>query len=641
MITVKNLYVGNEVESYCLCGLTGGMNIITSVENHVGKTIVMQSIMYALGADPLFPPSFKDKSYLFIVDVDFDGHALSFLRNKNLFVVKDGETISPFEGKGSFDKYWSETIERIPSVVKDGRPVCVGLPLFTQMAFVPQSKRDTSRVIGSYFNRDDFIEMIYSLAGLESRHIDTKEEAALKARRDVLRTKRKELIRKAKALKAPGSSLAAVSPTADRLERERIVKQLDEITAKISKLRNKRNHAYARQKKNEIVLSELRSLNNTISAGDIVCLRCGSNQIGYRVPESSYVFDVTTSDMRTQIMMTVSAKIDAYVNEIRQLDSEIRLLQRKFNALSESQELTLEDVFAARDGYQDIEEIDQELSEVNDEIDSITDQLEQARQVTSELKEERKRFMGRILDAMSSVRRTINDDPDSAEYDSLFSTSVNAYSGSEVTEYYLARVYALAKHVHHGLPILIDSFRAEELSSRREERALPLLAELPNQVILTATLKGEEQGKYRGREGFNHVDFTGYTVNKLLSTKDNDIFAQKVEEFGLVLDCSSIHPSRTFATAIDDADIVNIASAVDLPSVDLPRLYKRGGRSALNLPTVDSSVRVEVKVDGGRVRQDSRTSTDCESVGIEGQAGITGSLAYKSIKNKRRWKRKR
>lgn len=535
MITIKNLYIGNEIESYCLYGLTSGMNIITSVENHVGKTIIMQSMMYALGADPLFPPSFKDKSYLFIVDVDLDGRSLSFLRNKNLFVVKDGDTITPFEDRRSFDTYWSENVERLPSVVKDGQPVCVGLPLYTQMAFVPQSKRDTSRVIGSYFNRDDFTEMVYSLAGLESRHIDSKTEKTLKDRRDVLRTKKKELIRKAKTLKAPGNSLVVASPTADRLEKERIVKQLDEITAKISKLRNKRNHAYTRQKKNEIVLSELRSLNNTISVGGIVCLKCGSDQIGYKVPESNYVFDVTTSDMRTQIMTTVKTKIDAYAAEIRQLDSEIRLLQRMFNSLAESQELTLEDVFAARDGYQDIEKIDQELSDVCDEIDSITEQLEEARQVTSGLKEDRKRFMKRILDAMSSVRRTINDNPDSAEYESLFTTSVNTYSGSEVTEYYLARVYALAKYVHHGLPILIDSFRAEELSSRREERALPLLAELPNQIILTATLKGEEKGKYQGREGFNHIDFTGYTVNKLLSTKDNDAFARKVEEFGIVL----------------------------------------------------------------------------------------------------------
>lgn len=60
MIEVKAIYIGNDDESYIQKGLTKGVNIITSDENHVGKTIVMQSIMYAMGSDALFPPSFKD-----------------------------------------------------------------------------------------------------------------------------------------------------------------------------------------------------------------------------------------------------------------------------------------------------------------------------------------------------------------------------------------------------------------------------------------------------------------------------------------------------------------------------------------------------------------------------------------------------
>ena len=73
MIEVKAIYIGNDDESYIQKGLTKGVNIITSDENHVGKTIVMQSIMYAMGSDALFPPSFKDKHYVFIVDLNVDG----------------------------------------------------------------------------------------------------------------------------------------------------------------------------------------------------------------------------------------------------------------------------------------------------------------------------------------------------------------------------------------------------------------------------------------------------------------------------------------------------------------------------------------------------------------------------------------
>ena len=52
MINVKAVYIGNETESYIQDGFTSsGVNIISSDENHVGKTIVMQAIMYAVGAD--------------------------------------------------------------------------------------------------------------------------------------------------------------------------------------------------------------------------------------------------------------------------------------------------------------------------------------------------------------------------------------------------------------------------------------------------------------------------------------------------------------------------------------------------------------------------------------------------------------
>ena len=140
-----------------------------------------------------------------------------------------------------------------------------------------------------------------------------------------------------------------------------------------------------------------------------------------------------------------------------------------------------------------------------------------------------------ILDTMNSVRRTVNDDPNAEEYTDLFTTAVSQYMGSEATEFYIARVYSLAKHVQHGLPVLIDSFRAEELSSAREERALPFFESLPNQIILTATLKGEEAGKYRNADKINNIDFAGYTENKLLSEACNEAFKVKVGTFGVEL----------------------------------------------------------------------------------------------------------
>ena len=99
----------------------------------------------------------------------------------------------------------------------------------------------------------------------------------------------------------------------------------------------------------------------------------------------------------------------------------------------------------------------------------------------------------------------------------------------------MARIYALEKHLHHQLPILVDSFRAEELSTGREENLLPYFAGLDNQVILTATLKAQEAGKYHAKDGINDIDLTGYRPNKLLSATYCDAFEAIVDEFGIKL----------------------------------------------------------------------------------------------------------
>lgn len=535
MITVKRIFIGDALESYVQGGFTDGLNIISSYDNHVGKTIVMQSIMYALGSNALFPPTFPYRQYLFIAEIEVDGRPLSILRSKDSFVVKSNEAIDSYEGKGAFDEFWSTEIERLPTIVKKGAPVRAGLALYTQMAFVSQTERNSSKTVGSYFNRDDFIEMVYTLAGLDAREMDGQTEARLKQRKAELRTRKSELGKQASLLKRPGSALAEVSPTADREETERLVQQLETIKNEITDLKKKRSQAYTRKMKNESLLEELRSLNRTVKVGSVVCLHCGSEEIGYKLPNSDFVFDITTDDMRRQILRTVQERIDSHAHEIEELNSDIRKLQRQFNAIAETRDLTLEDIFAAREGYKDLQDIDRELSSVIDEMDSIEEQLRDSARVSSELREERSTFMDGVLDTMNQVRRIINNDPDAAEYESLFTKATGVFMGSEATEYYLARVYSLAKHTGFGLPIVIDSFRAEELSSAREDRVLPLFRDLPNQVIFSATLKGEESGKYQDRDGINNIDFTGYEVGKLLSTKDNEVFLEKLTEFNIAI----------------------------------------------------------------------------------------------------------
>lgn len=536
MINIKTVYIGNERESYIQDDFTSsGVNIISSDENHVGKTIVMQAMMFALGAEARFPASFKSRQYVFIVDLDIDGRNVSILRNKDCFVVMDGSEMIPVESARGFDAFWSERVSPLPTIIKNGKSESVGLSLYTQLSFVPQAGRNTARTSTGYFNKDDFMEMVYAIKGLSARSLDGEAISSLKSRKSALKTRRAELCGQAKSLRKIGTSLALISPTADRAETARYVEQLNNLNNSIVSLTNERSHAYSRRIKNEAVLKELRSLNREIAVGSVVCLDCGSEAIGYKLPNSDFVFDVTTSEMRSQIMASIKRKIDAYQEEIDELDLKIRELQDQFNGIADSRDITLEDIFAAREEYADIEKIDREISEISDQIDEIDERLKKAKAIDRELSNDRTAFKNALLASMNAVRRKINDDPTAEEYGDLFTTAASPYIGSEATEFFLAKTNSLAKHIQHGLPIIIDSFRAEELSTGREERVLPMFIDLPNQVIFSATLKGEEVGKYRDREGINNIDYTGYVQNKLLSERDNQRFLAKIAEFGIKL----------------------------------------------------------------------------------------------------------
>lgn len=535
MIRIKQIALGNAAEAYIQSGFADGLNIISSGENHVGKTLIMQAMMFALGSEPMFPASLRYQEYVYIIDVEINGRNVSILRNGSAFVVKDDDGIEPLETVGDFDQYWSDYFLSLPSIVKDGKERMVSAALFEQMAFMPQAKRNTARIYGGYYNKADFMEMVYSLAGFSGRTLDSKALNKIKERRKALQSRRKELSKQAKKLKIPGTSLAVVSPTSDREEKARIISELDEIRDAIVTLQNRRSHILTRMKKNEAVLHELNSLNKEITCGALECLNCHSRDIGYRMDKADFVFDLTTTDMRQQILRSLRERIDGQRSESGSLDSEIRELQKRFNTLADTREITLEDIFACRENYVSLEDVDAELTAIADELDEIEQTIQANKQADAETKEGRKELKGSLLSTMNRVRRTLGDEDNAPDYADLFTSENSPYSGSEATEFLMARIYALVKHLRHQMPILVDSFRAEELSTGREEKLLPFFEELDNQVILTATLKEQEAGKYHNIDGINDIDLTGYTPNKLLSPTYCDVFKAKIEEFGIKL----------------------------------------------------------------------------------------------------------
>lgn len=69
---IRKTAVGNVDEAYIEDGFSTGLNIISSDDNNKGKTIEIQSMMYALGNDPAFPTTFNYKDYYHYIEFEVE-----------------------------------------------------------------------------------------------------------------------------------------------------------------------------------------------------------------------------------------------------------------------------------------------------------------------------------------------------------------------------------------------------------------------------------------------------------------------------------------------------------------------------------------------------------------------------------------
>lgn len=328
-----------------------------------------------------------------------------------------------------------------------------------------------------------------------------------------------------------------MSATTDSRDMKEFTEELDRASAVVSDLRKQRNRLAARRTKNKIVLDELRSLKINVKVGSLTCLQCGSENVGYRMADSGVVFDVTTSEMRTQIICSLEDRISGIEDDLHSVTRQLRNAQEVLDDLLEAKpEVTLADIMACKDDFLNVRDIDTQIRQNQDDMDRIDEMLSNDQDVSRELRFQREEFRKELLSSMNYARKFISGNPSEADYTELFTTRANVLSGSDGTIYFAARLFAIAKVLDHGMPLLVDSFRADDLSSDRENRLLDLLSRLTNQMILTTTIKREEgSSQYAEDNRVQAIDYSDHNVDKLLSLQFNEEFAAKADELGMLL----------------------------------------------------------------------------------------------------------
>lgn len=517
---IKKIAVGNSNEAYIEHKLIEKLNIISSDDNNKGKTIIIQSLMYCLGSEPIFPSSFKFDDYYYIVEFESNNTTYTISRKKDTFVLYVEKSILIFDNASELKRYWTKNISPIPKIIKNGTSRIVDFDLFNQLFFVGQDKKDSSNISNKgFYTKKDFYNLILSFAGIGERTLSSEELTHKKTQLKRLKEEKRVLLKKNKILTSNDTSIGYISKHSDRVIFENKIKQFENIKDQLAHLKNERNRTLSRRIKYENTLKELNSLNRTISTGKLHCLDCFSNHIGYSSNiKKGFTFDVSTKEVRNQIIESITGKIGSYNEELEKQTNDINLYQQQIQELLTDEDITIESITLYKEDSIDIKKNESKLKFLEEQISDITSSITESEKSNNETKDKRNLLIEDILKVMNDIYKKI-DPNGNLVFDDIFTKKSEVFSGSEATEFHLAKIYALTTVLKHPYPIVIDSFRAEDLSTDREKIVIDLFNQLDNQVIFTTTLKKEEIGKYDNISDINNIDYSYHTPSKILQKK--------------------------------------------------------------------------------------------------------------------------
>lgn len=533
---IKKVAVGNFDEAYIEESFNDGVNIVLSDDNNKGKTIMIQSMLYAMGNKPIFPESFEYKKYYYYLYFEHNNINYEILRKGDSFIIKKDKIFHLIDGISELKQYWTKEIFTLPQFQFQGKNHLADIELFVQLFFVGQDGKNTSTIFNpGYYHKDDFVNMLLYYAGDANDDISNDDINLLNKELRTLRIQRKDKIKLSEFYQDESIATEYISRIKDIEAFESKVKEMDMMTDKISNLKKERSKAASKRALWNATLKELNSLNRNIEVGELRCMDCNSTNISYKGQgKYSYSFDVSTPEMRKQIIDSIKEKINNFSEDVRRYDAEINEFQNRLLAMIEEDEITLENIVAYKSGFKTIEEIESSVLEIDEKISALEGQLEEGKKISDEAKNKRNDFFDNIISSMNFVRSHIEGN-DKNTYNDIFTKRGTVISGSEETVFYISKLLAIAYNIKHNYPIIMDSFRAEDLSTEKEKRSLDSFIELGNQCILTTTIKSEEKGKYDVWGNIHIIDYTNHSTNKLLGKNYCDKFNDILKSMNILV----------------------------------------------------------------------------------------------------------
>lgn len=516
---IKKIAIGNKQEAFIEDRISNSVNVLFSDDNNRGKTIVIQGLMHSLGYSSIFPTGFNFEDFYFYSHIEISGQNIEILRHRKTFIVKSEEYFQVFSTVRDFRYFFDENLIKFPRIWKDDHARMVDFDLFYELFFIGQDNRSPSRLItNGKFKKNDFKNMLYSIKGVEmfeqSAHDIEDLKLEIKAKKSELSVLRKKLkIIRANPRIAEQTSVL-FSSEQFQLKEKRLAKLNDEI----SKLKRSLYRESNRLHKLQSLMTELKSLNRDLKEGLLICGDCNSDKIIYK--NKDITFDVSNREVRRNILESIRKNITQIQEKTIEISEELSTKQQSLSSEIASSPVNWSDAFVFKDIISSGIDVDKEAERLLKEISSYGNRLEASSSKQISGKDRQKEILNDILSEMLRLYKIV-DPSGNLSFSDLFTKSGVTFSGSDGAEYYFSRLLAQNNIIEHDFPLIVDSFRSGELSSRKADKMIELYKGLGKQVILTATLKDEEYAanKYSSDQTINSIDYSEHQDSKILQGK--------------------------------------------------------------------------------------------------------------------------
>lgn len=146
------------------------------------------------------------------------------------------------------------------------------------------------------------------------------------------------------------------------------------------------------------------------------------------------------------------------------------------------EEITLEALIELKEQIFSASDAELRILEIGQEIKELQSKLSVSETSSEQTKNKREAVINVILKEMNTLYKAI-DPNGNLVFERLFTKKDEVFSGSESTIFHVVKMFALQKVLGHNWPIIIDSFRAEDLSTGKEKKVIEKYKELDNQII--------------------------------------------------------------------------------------------------------------------------------------------------------------